>query len=71
MKNGYPIQLIDLRFKVDHNNPKKIGIFKEYKGTTNNARLFMILIKHREIKMISDGNKISEVTVIEKDNDNF
>ena len=71
MKNRYPIQLIDLRFQVDHNNPQKIGLIKEYRGTTNNARLFMIIAKHREIKMISDGNKISEVTVIEKDNNYF
>ena len=52
MKNKYPIQLIDLRFQVDHNNPKKKGLFEEYRGATNKARLFVILIKHRENKMI-------------------
>ena len=61
MKNNYPIQLIDLRF---HIIPKKIRLFEENRVATNNARLFIILIRHREIKMISDGNKISEVTVI-------
>ena len=50
MKNKYPIQLIDLRFQVNHNNPKKKGLFEEYRGATNNARLFVILIKHRENK---------------------
>ena len=52
MKNKYPIQLIDLRFQVDHINPKKKGLFEEYRGATNKARLFVILIKHRENKMI-------------------
>ena len=59
MKTKYPIQVIDLRFQVDHLNPKKVQLFEEYRGATNNARLFMILIRHREIKMISDGNEIT------------
>ena len=63
-KNIYPIQVIDLRFQVDHNNPKKIQLHQEYRGATANARLFMILIRHREIKMISDGNEITEVNFI-------
>ena len=64
MKTKYPIQAIDLRLQVRHINPKKIQLFEEYKGATNNARLFMILILHREIKMIFDGNKITEVDII-------
>ena len=64
MKHNYPFQLIHLRFQVDHINPKKIGILEEYRGVTNNARLFIFLIRHREIKMISDGNKNTEVSVI-------
>ena len=64
MKNKYPIQLIDLRFEVEHINPKKMGLFEDYRGVTNNARSIIILVRHREIKMISDGNKITEVTVI-------
>ena len=64
MKNIYPIQVIDLRFQVDHINPKKIQLLQEYRRATNNARLFMILIRHRQIKVISDMNKITEVTVI-------
>ena len=66
MKNKYPIQVIDLRFQVDHINPKKIQLFEENRGATNNARLFVISIRHREIKMISDGNKFSEVNIIWK-----
>ena len=66
MKNKYRIQLIDLRFQVDHINPKKIGLFEEYTVATNNARLFILSVRHREIKMISDGKKITEVIVIQK-----
>ena len=61
MKTKYPIQHIHLRFQVDHFNPKKMGLFEEYRGVTNNARLFIILTRHREIKIISDGNRITEV----------
>ena len=64
MKNKYPIQVIDPRIQVDHINPKKIQLFEEYIGAINNARLFMILIRHIENKMISGGNKFTEVTVI-------
>ena len=64
VKNSYPIQVIDLRFQVDHINPKKIQLFEEYRNDPANARLFLILIRHREIKMVSDGNKITEIKVI-------
>ena len=64
MKNYYPIQLIDLRFQVDHIPPKKIRLFEEYDDNPANTILYLILIKHREIKMISDGNKIISVEVV-------
>ena len=64
MKNKYPIQINDLRFQVDYINLKKIGLFQEYRGMTNNARLCLLLTRPREIKMISNGNKISEVFAI-------
>ena len=60
MKNKYPIQVLDLRFQVDHIIPRKIQLFEEYRGATNNARLFMIIIRHRKSKMVSDGDKISQ-----------
>ena len=37
MKNKYPFQLIDLRFEIDHINPKKMGLFEEFGGATHNA----------------------------------
>ena len=64
MKNEYPIQFLDLRFQVDHNNPQKIQLFEKYRGATKNVRLFMILIRQREIKIISDWNKITKVNII-------
>ena len=64
MKKYYPIQIIDLRFQVDHISPKKIRLFEEYDNNNVNTDLYVILIKHREIKMISDGNKIIGVEVV-------
>ena len=64
MKNKYPIQVIDLRFQADHVTPKKIQVFQEYRAAPGNARLFVILIRRREIEFISDGNKLIEVKVI-------
>ena len=64
MKNFYPIQVIDLKFQVDHITPTKIRLFEELSKDPYNGRLFVILIRHRQIEMISDGNKIIEVKVI-------
>ena len=64
MKTKYPIQIRDLRFQFDHIITKKIPLFEHYRGATNFAGLCMILNRHREIKMISDGIKITDVTGI-------
>ena len=64
MKDKYPIQVIDLRFQADHITPKKIQLFEEYRADPNNARLYVILIRRREIEFISDGDKLIEVKVI-------
>ena len=63
-KNKYPIHVIELRFQVDHINPKKVQLFEEHRQATNNARLFVTLVKHRKIKTITDGIKITKVTII-------
>ena len=62
----FPKKVNDLRFQVDHIDPKKIQLFEDYRGATENARLLMIIFRHRKIKMISDGNKITEVIVFKK-----
>ena len=56
MKSNYSFQFIDLRFRENSN-------FEQYRGATNNARLFMIMIRHKKIETISDGKKFSEVNV--------
>ena len=64
METKYPIQIIDLRHQTDHKTPKKIQLFQKYGANPDNARLFLILIRRREIELISDGNKLIEVQVI-------
>ena len=64
VKYFYPIQITDLRHQVDHLTPNKIQIFQEFSEDPANERLFIILIRHRQVEMISDGNKIIEVKVI-------
>ena len=64
MKTKYPIEIIDLRHQSDHITPKKIQLFLEYGADPENARFFLILIRRREIELISDGNKLIEVKVI-------
>ena len=64
MKTYYPIQIIDLPIQIDHISPKKNRLFEKYDENPVNNILFVILIKHREIKMISDGSKILRVEVI-------
>ena len=65
MKTKYPIEIIDLKHQSDHITLKKIQLFHEYGTDPDNARLFIILIRRREIELISDGNKLIEVKVIQ------
>ena len=64
METKYPIGIIDLRHQPDHITPRKIQLFQEYGADPDNARLFLNLIRRREIELISDGNKLIEVKVI-------
>ena len=57
MKTFYPIQVIDLRFQNDYITPKKIRLFEGYEKAPENTNLYVILIKHRKIRMVSDGKK--------------
>ena len=58
MKSKYSFQVINLRYQVDHFNPKNIQLFEEYRVDPAIVRLFIVLIRHREIIMISDEMKI-------------
>ena len=64
MKTKYPIEIIDLRHQSDQITPKKIQLFLEYGADPDSAIFFLILIRRREIELISDGNKLIEVKVI-------
>ena len=63
-KTYYPIQIFDLRFQVDHTSPKKIRPFEDFDETPVNTCVYIILMKFREIKLISDGTKIISVEVV-------
>ena len=64
METKNPIEIIDLRQQPDLITPKKVQLFHEYDDDPDDARLFLILIRRREIELISDGNKLIEVKVI-------
>ena len=65
MKTKYLIEIIDLRHQADHITPKKNQLFLEYGADPENARFFLILIRRREIELISDGNKVIEIKIID------
>ena len=52
MKHFYPIQKNDLGFQVDHTNPEKIQVFRDYQNNPANARFFIILTRHRKFEMV-------------------
>ena len=64
MKTKYPFKTIDLRHQLDLITPKKIQLIQEYGADPDNAKLFLIIVRRREIELISDGNKLIEVKVI-------
>ena len=64
MKTKYPIEIIDLRHQPDHITPYKIQLFQEYSADPQNAKFYSIVIRRREIELISDGNKLIDVRVI-------
>ena len=61
MKSKYPIERINLGHQSDHISPKKIQLFQEYSADPENAKFNLIIIRQREIELISDGNKLIEV----------
>ena len=64
MKTKYPIQIIELRYQLDHITPKKIQLFQENGVDPENARFFLIFTGRREIELICDGKEFLEVKVI-------
>ena len=64
MKKVYSIKKIDLRFHVDLITPKKIQLFEKFSERPDKESVYVILIRHRQIEVISDGNKIIEVKLL-------
>ena len=64
MKTFYPIQVVDLRFQHVYITPKRKRYFEKYGTAPDHTNLYVILIKHNEIKMVSDGNKITGIELI-------
>ena len=45
IKNNYSIQVLDLRFQVDHKTPKKFQLFEEYRPELpNNPKMLNYLL---------------------------
>ena len=57
MKKFYLFQVIDLRFQVDQISPKEIQFCEEYRNDPAKARIFVIIIRHRDFKMVFDWKK--------------
>ena len=64
MKTKYPIQIKDLRHQSDDLTRKKYQLFPEYSADPENAKFFLIIIRRREIELISEGYKLIEVKII-------
>ena len=62
MKTRYPIEILGLR-QSGQKTPEKIQLFLEYDAGPENARFFLMLIRRREIELISDANKLIEIEV--------
>ena len=64
MKTKYPIEIIDLKHQSDHITRRKIQLIQDYSADPENTKFYLILIRRREIELISDGNKLIDVKVI-------
>ena len=56
MKTKYPFGITDFRHQPDHITAKRIQLFQEFGSNLDNARLFLIIIRRKEIELINDGN---------------
>ena len=63
MKTKHSVGIKNLGHQLDHINSKRIQLLQEYGTDPDNSRLFLILIKEREIDMVCDGKKSFEVKV--------
>ena len=66
MKSSYPIQVLVLGLQVDHINPQTKKLFEEERADPACASLFVVMIRHRESKMIAAGKKLTKFKRIKK-----
>ena len=59
----HPLQIIGLRFQLGHVNSTNFHSYKKDRADSEGIRLFDILFSHEEIKIASNGNKITEIQV--------
>ena len=64
MNTKYPIGVTVLRHQPDHITPTKIQLLQENGTDPDNARLFLILFRRREMEITSDGKKLLEIKFI-------
>ena len=63
MKKFCLIQVFDSRFHLDHISPKNYHLFEEFRSDPANARLYVISNRYTEVKMVCDGNEVTEIKV--------
>ena len=64
LKTKYPIGIIDLGHQLYHITPKTIQLFQGYGANPDKAKVFLVLIRRREIELINNGSKLIEVRVL-------
>ena len=55
-----------MRHQVDHITAKKVQLFEKHRNDPANPRLFVILMRYRQFRMISDRKEITEFIVFLK-----
>ena len=65
MKNKYPIQVLGLRFQVDHNIPKKIQLIEEYGSATNITTFFIYYLDIGKLKWFLMEIKLLKLLLFE------
>ena len=63
-KTFYPIQVFDLQFQIAIITQTKIRLSEEYENAPDKTNIYFLLIKRKEIKMVSDGNKITGIKLV-------
>ena len=57
----YPIQVFDLEFQIYYMTPERIKLFDQYENTPEHTNFYVILMKHKEIKVASEGIKTTGI----------